>query len=243
MNGMLTQSELRALITGRSTSFAVGVRGVIAEFHWAGDERIEHDDGALEIATALGALAIRMRGDEGLTSVSAHSDGHDHGHGAGDGHDPTGNGATRVCWLPEGDALLSPARGLTELGDDDGAVRAADREQRLFDLGLGLGHVRACVRTADTTLLSVLREHQGENVLERGHPAMTAIKAHGPHRVFESASARIEVFQPIPSRARRERTPDGPHTHVLPSLIGTPDAIVSQLPHGMLPVLTLYPAH
>ena len=37
MNGMLTQSQLRALITGRSASFAVGVRGVIAEFHWAID--------------------------------------------------------------------------------------------------------------------------------------------------------------------------------------------------------------
>ena len=51
------------------------------------------------------------------------------------------------------------------------------------------------------------------------------------------------MFQPIPSRARRERTPDGPHTHVLPQLIGTPDATLSQLPVGTLPVLTLYPAH
>ena len=71
-----------------------------------------------------------------------------------------------------------------------------------------------------------------EDILSAGHPAMTAIKLHGPHRVFESASARIEVYQPIPSRARRESTPEGPHTHLLPAFIGRRDETLPALPEG-----------
>ena len=237
MSAMLTHSQLRRLVTARRVSFAVGVRGVIAEFHWAGNDTVGHDDGGLEIATARGALAIRMRGSERL-AVLTPEDGHEHGPGADDHA-----GEVQVCWLPRADALLHGPTGITDLGNDDRAVRPSEREHRLFDLGLGLGHVRACVRTGIDSLVATLRRHAGEDILENGHPAMAAIKEHGPHRVFESASARIEVFQPIPSRARRERTPDGPHTHVLPRLIGSADPMLDQLPDGALPVLTVYPAH
>ena len=87
-----------------------------------------------------------------------------------------------------------------------------------------------------------LRRHQGEDILSAGHPAMTAIKLHSPHRVFESASARIEVYQPIPSRTRRESTPEGPHTHLLPAFIGRRDESLSVLPEDARPVLTIYPS-
>ncbi len=47
-------------------------------------------------------------------------------------------------------------------------------------------------------------------------PAMAMILAANPHRVFLSRLGRIEVYQPIPPPSGK--SPQGPHTHVLPQL-------------------------
>jgi len=225
------EKTLARALASRSASLAVGVQGAIAEFHWVAGDRVAHREGPLALATARGALRITpVDGVCTATQPGARA-------GGEDGEPPL------VCWLPAERALLDQPQGLTELGPDTRAVRPADAAQVLFDLGLGLGHVRACVRSADAELLEVLRANAGGDVLAAHSPVMAAIKRHSPHRVFESRVARIEVFQPIPSPARGERTPDGPHTHLLPALIGRPDPALVELPANARAALFVYPAH
>ncbi len=213
---MPLQRDLRRLVRSRRVSFSVGVPGVLAEFHWVAGEPVDHDDGALAIATARGALRVEPRGDEGEWEADG----------------------VRTWWLPSDAACRFQDRGLAEIGPDAGAIQARHRGDILFDLGLALGHVRACVRSADPALVAALRGHVGEDILARGSAAMATIKHASPQRVFMTRMARIEVYQPIP--ARDERTPDGPHTHVLPHLLGTPDAQAARLPPGARAVLTAH---
>ena len=64
-----------------------------------------------------------------------------------------------------------------------------------------------------------------------------------PHRVFISRIGRIEVYQPIPPPSGK--SPDGPHTHVLPKLLksGRTHAATEPIPEGWIPCAHLYPQH
>lgn len=132
-------------------------------------------------------------------------------------------------------------RVLTELGADDEALADGARAARLFDLGVGAPNVEYCVRSTDPTLLEHLRRHVGERVCVAGHPLLDILVAASPHRVVRSAAGRIEIYQAID----RHRTPDGPHTHLLPDLLvsGRTHAANLPLPRGTMPVLTLHPPH
>ena len=72
---------------------------------------------------------------------------------------------------------------------------------------------------------------------------MGVILAANPHRVFVTPLGRIEVFQPIPPP--HGKSPDGPHTHVLPKLLlhRRTHAATEQIPDGWVPCAHLYPAH
>jgi hypothetical protein len=234
-----TVRELRDLLHGRSASFAVGVRGAVAEFHWAPGDRAEHICGNLGVATARGGIRITPSGEERHALLPLGDD-RRHGH---DSHDAEPRPeAPAVYWLPREAARLHGGHGLCERGPDHAALRPDDADGVIFDLGLALGHVLACVRTADPDLLAVLRAHRGVDVLTRDNPVVAAIKQHSPHRVFISRMARIEVYQRIPSRTRGEGTPTGPHTHLLPTLLGRVDASLDALPVDACPLLTVYPA-
>ena len=132
---------------------------------------------------------------------------------------------------------------LTELGPDTGGLRDCDREAILFDLGLGTLQVDACVRVSDAAVITELRTATGRSVFEAGNPAMRIIVSANPHRVFLSRLGRIEVYQPIPPP--NGRSPEGPHTHVLPKLLqhGRTHAATEQIPEGLVPCAHLYPAH
>jgi hypothetical protein len=227
-------AALRTMLHAGEASFAVGVPGIIAEFHWTDGDPLEADDGALALATARGGIRVAPRGNERV---------HEHrGAPAAHQHEGSAQPAGTWCyWLPEPEARIAPAAGLVELGPDADAIRPADRDDPLFDLGFALGHVRACVRSAEPSLLDTLRRHAGADLLAPGNPAMSAIKSAAPHRVFMTCMTRIEVYQPIPSRARGERTPDGPHTHVLPAFRNQADPLAAQLPAQARAVLTVYP--
>ena len=69
------------------------------------------------------------------------------------------------------------------------------------------------------------------------------ILAANPHRVFVSRVGRIEVFAPIP--AADGRSPEGPHTHVLPKLLHLrrTHAATEPVPDGWVPCAHLYPPH
>ena len=72
---------------------------------------------------------------------------------------------------------------------------------------------------------------------------MRIILAANPNRVFVSRIGRAEVYQPIPPPGGK--SPDGPHTHVLPKLLvhGRTHAATEPLPEGWIPCAHVYPAH
>ena len=69
------------------------------------------------------------------------------------------------------------------------------------------------------------------------------ILAANPHRVFISRLGRIEVYQPIPPASGK--SPEGPHTHVLPKLLksGRTHPATEPIPEGWVPCAHLYPPH
>lgn len=204
-------SDLRALLRAhmddRASSWSIGGYGAIAEFHWLPTDRPRRPRNDLQVVTDAGALSLELR--DGVVpypylGVSRHPD--------------RWLQAIALC-LPWRRARR-PARALlTELGADDNAVRNRDRDAVLFDLGLALPHVDACVRSDSPALLRALRAACGRPLLEPGNTVMAAIKDASPHRVFLSQLGRVEVYQPIGHAGQKPPTPLGPHTHVLPRLL------------------------
>jgi hypothetical protein len=91
---------------------------------------------------------------------------------------------------------------------------------------------RVCARSCGHALFS----HEAAALLGRHAGAQPA--AGVPQQV-----ARVEVYQPIPPADGK--TPDGPHTHVRPQLVGhrRSHAATVPIPAGWSPVLWLFPAH
>jgi hypothetical protein len=132
---------------------------------------------------------------------------------------------------------------LTELGPDKNALRAQDRDAILFDLGIGALQADLCVRVADPALAAQLRSCTGRAVLAADNPAMGHIVKASPHRVFMTRLGRIEVYQPIPDP--NGKSPEGPHTHVLPKLLShrRTHSATEPIPEGWVPCAHLYPPH
>jgi hypothetical protein len=103
--------------------------------------------------------------------------------------------------------------------------------------------IDACIRVSDPDVVAALRNHTGMSVFAPENDVMRVILTTNPHRVFVSRIGRAEVFQPIPPPGGR--SPDGPHTHVLPKLLaqGRTHAATEPLPDGWIPCAHLYPAH
>jgi hypothetical protein len=197
--------------------WSVGAPGAIAEF--VRDPGEPYDDGA----TPRGA--IRLAPPEDARAVAYRTPA---------GPDLGWNHAVAFC-VPT--SSTAPGRTvLTELGPDVDAVRSDDRDGVLFDLGLGSPAVEACVRVADPDLL---RPFTGQPLFSSGAAAL--LVEHSPHRVFRSAAGRVEVFAAIPPPDGR--SPDGPHTHLLPHLLGRTHPATVPVPDGTVPVAHLYPAH
>jgi hypothetical protein len=221
---------LRRHLHDPRSSFSIGSFGALAEFHRRVDEPLTVDaaDG-LTVATDRGA--IRIEPDADAVPLAYETLGRRAGswqHGV-------------VFCLPRQRAAGPAREVLTEIGPDRDAIRPPDRSAVLFDMGLGAVNVEFCIRTADPDLLMVLRGAVGRSVLEAGNRVMTAIVHASPHRVAISALGRAEVYQPI----GRDRTPEGPHTHVLPKLLrsGRTHAANIPVPRGLVPCLSLYPPH
>jgi len=88
-----------------------------------------------------------------------------------------------------------------------------------FDLGIGAPHIDMMVRLRadDAASRTALRGGVGHPLLAPGNPAGGAIAQASPTRIFASALARLEVHQPIP--APGARSPEGPHSHLLPKYL------------------------
>jgi hypothetical protein len=218
-----------------STSWSIGSFGAIAEFHLESDEAVtrELSSSGGVILTERGGISIELMGEcQPAPYEILRRGNHRWLHGV------------NLC-LPENLAARTGRQGLTELGADQAALRPEDRNDILFDMGLGIAHVDVCIRTADKEFLAVLRSHLGDSILTGDNPVMAAIKSNSPHRVFQSNAGRVEVYQGIGSSTKGIPTPQGPHTHVLPRLLQhrrTHAANIS-VPAGHYPSLSMFPAN
>lgn len=222
---------LAAALDDAATGWSLGAFGALAEFHRAADEdfSLEEDARGWVLSTPRGALRVR-RGTgaqllpyEGLSKLP---NAWTHG--------------VMVC-LPEVAADIGGAEGLSELGPDDEALSDDGKGQTLFDIGLGIASLQPCLRSTDGELLALLRRHLGTPFLELPADAVAAIKAAQPERVFISRLGRIEVRQRIP--ASSGVTPLGPHTHILPQLLGRGRKLSANVPvpTGSVAALAFYP--
>jgi Family of unknown function (DUF6925) len=228
-------SELLDFLTGQladaETAWSVGTFGAIAEFTRDAGEPValQNAGGSIAAVTARGALRIkahdmlRLIASESLTTQSwSHR--------------------VALC-LPEEICAMSGRTVLTEIGPDGDAMRAEDRAAILFDLGLGTLQLDACVRVAGAEIVAALRSWTGRSLFEAGNGAMGLILAANPNRVFISHVGRVEVYQPIPPPDGR--SPEGPHTHILPRLLRhkRTHAATEALPVGWVPCAHFYPPH
>lgn len=221
---------LQREISNPETQWSLGTFGAIAEFSRDPDEpvRLVRSDDIVSALTSRGAIVLkpdaapRAFASEGLTKAGWSQ-------------------RISLC-LPQEACAMSRRTALTEVGPDRDAPREEDRDSILFDLGFGALHADFCVRVGEA-LARRLRAHAGRDVFEPGNPAMGMILAANPHRVFISRLGRIEVYQPIPPPSGK--SPEGPHTHVLPRLLRNrrTHPATEPVPDGMVPCAHLYPPH
>jgi hypothetical protein len=222
---------LQLEISNPDTQWSLGTFGAIAEFSRDHDEpvRLIQSAEAVSAVTARGGIAlkphaaIRAFASEGITKTGW-------------------NQRVALC-LSQDDCAMNRRAALTEIGRDHDAPREADRDSVLFDLGFAALQADFCIRIGDPVFAARLREHTGRAVFEPGNPAMGMILAANPHRVFISRIGRIEVYQPIPPPSGK--SPEGPHTHVLPRLLksGRTHPATEPVPEGLVPCAHLYPPH
>ncbi|MFY9293643.1 MAG: hypothetical protein WAP03_23515 [Methylorubrum rhodinum] len=221
---------LREALADPGTAWSLGSFGAIAEFLRDADEpAIALPDRRLGLATARGAIALDVLPElRPLAYETGFSSGWNH--------------AVALC-LPEGACAMGRRTVVTELGPDGGAARPEDRDAILFDLGLGMLAVDACMRTRDPAALACLREGVGRPLFDPANPIGARLAAMSPHRVFRARFGRIEVFSDIPGPGGT--SPEGPHTHVLPKLLkgGRTHAATTPIPVGLVPCAAIHPPH
>lgn len=223
---------MTAALSDPRTGVAVGTFGAIAEFLRAPGAVRDHEHAGRTHTVRTDGGAARITVTDDLVARAWRR--------------PTGAGtgwthALALC-LPV-DRAAGPGRTVvTELGPDTEPVDGADGADRavLVDLGLGVAHLEACVRTEDPDLLARLRAAAGRPLSAEVSGALVAA---GPTRVFRTAVARVEVATPIPPPTGQ--SPAGPHTHLLPALLahGRTHAATDPVPDGHVAVATLFPPH
>lgn len=222
---------LASQLADTEAGWSVGTFGAIAEFTREAGEAFDLARSAGDISVVTGKGGVRIVPHPELRLIASES--------------PTSESWSHrvaLC-LPRDVCAMHGRVTLTEIGADQDALRHPDRSGVLFDLGLGALQIDACIRVNDADVVRALRDRAGRSVFAPGNDAMAIILAVNPHRVFISRVGRAEVFQPIPPPGGR--SPDGPHTHVLPKLLahGRTHAATEPLPDGWVPCAHLYPAH
>jgi hypothetical protein len=232
---MVVTTQMMYFLAGQladaDASWSIGTFGAIAEFSGDANEaaELQQTTDAIGVVTGKGGLCIVPHPNLRLiASESPATESWSH--------------RMALC-LPHGSCAMSGRQVFTEIGADDGALRPQDRDGILFDLGLGILQIDACIRASDPAVVAALQGCTGKSVFAPGNDAMRIILAANPHRAFVSRIGRVEVFQPIPPPDGK--SPDGPHTHVLPKLLShrRAHAATEPLPEGWVPCAHLYPPH
>jgi hypothetical protein len=224
------EALLRAHLADPACAWSLGSYGAVATFSRDADEPARPvAEGRIGWITGRGAIALTAVPDlRPFAYETGFSDGWSQ--------------AVALC-LPDAACAMGRRAVLTELGPDVAAVRPQDRTAILFDLGLGLDAVDACVRVADPAAVDRLRAGIGQAIFAAGSAAGRTIATLGPHRVFIARFGRIEVYTPVPPAGGA--TPPGPHSHVLPRLLRLrrTHAATAPIPAGLVPCASLHPGH
>lgn len=221
--------RLAKLSADRDTVWTLGVYGAVGEFWCVGDEPVSRtaQDGTLVLTTARGGLRLRV---PRATRLFERIDGQ-------------GRVTRLVLALHRAHLKESPAAAVTELGTDTDALAPEHRSDHLFDLGLARYGLRFCIRTGRAELLAALRAQAGQPVAAALPALIGPLLAHNPHRVLLGPAGRMEIRLPIGGSDASPRTPDGPHTHLLPELLATGRDLEPglDLPGDYLSCLSVYP--
>lgn len=217
---------IESQLADAGATWTVGVGGAIAEFQRRPAEPAAR--GPRCVVTARGGVRLDLPAGVEVVAYETPS-------GPGQRWDH----AISFC-LPAEDARRGNRSVVTRLGPDDDAVRPRDRAAILYDLGLGIPTVDACVRTADPALRDLLEDACGEPL---DSETVTTLVRRSPHRVFVGACGRVEVFAHIAQPGTD--TPDGPHTHVRPELLRPEHTHPGTAPigPGLVTCMTLHPVH
>lgn len=218
------------------SSWSMGSYGAVAEFFQdSGEAIVGRSLDELTRFTPRGGIRIEARGDIGICAYDNSSS-----HGIARQH-------IALC-LPEESSKMSGNEALTELGPDRAAIDENDRDAILFDLGVssmgsGCFQLDFCIRSDDSSLVDFLRKHCDSSIFERGSPVYPRLLESQPHRVVITRLGRIEVYQVIGGERTDDKTPEGPHTHLLPDLLSlnvthSADAPIQK---GWVPCAFLYP--
>jgi hypothetical protein len=217
---------IAGLLEKPDIGWSIGSFGAVGEFVRDPDEpaAVHRAADRVTVVTARGAIRVVASDLSALAWDSLSGDGETWGH------------ALAFCAeRPE-----TPPAVVRALGSDTDAIRAEDRDALLFDLGVGCGCVTMAARTRDPTLVAALAAAEGRAFLAAPGLAAAVLGAQ-PHRVLRSPAGRIEVFQPIPPADGR--SPEGPHTHLLPRLIAKdrPHSANTPIPGGWQSALSMHP--
>ncbi|MEP4997089.1 hypothetical protein [Pseudophaeobacter sp.] len=225
------QQILKTALTQEDCGWNMGSFGAIGEFHHVYGDPAPADHAGLMQLTSRGGVRIdRLEGVRPVAYETLSPKPH------------RWTQAVSLC-LPTEDAAKHQRDEVTALGPDTDALRMEDRSAELFDMGLGQYQADFCIRTADPELLAVLNQNAGRSLFEQGNPAMGAIlKAH-PHRVVLTQIGRVEVYQMIGGPDTGGKSPEGPHTHVLPKLLKADrtHSANTPIPEGWVPCCGVHP--
>ncbi len=218
------------------SSWSMGSYGAVAEFFQDADEALD-SNATEELVQITPRGGIRLEVNEDL-GICAYQDAGSHG---------TSQQHIALC-LPDESSRMSANTVLTELGPDSAALSDDARDNTLFDLGvssLGSGcfQLDFCIRTGDSSLIDFLRDHCGSSIFEHGSPVFGRLIEAQPHRVAITRLGRIEVYQEIGGEQSDDKTPEGPHTHLLPELLSLNLTHSADTPikDGWVPCAFLYP--
>ena len=220
---------IEAFLDDPHAAWSLGTFGAIAEFMRDPDEPVTGH--ATTRITDRGAISLDPTAGFQLFAHEKPS------------RDGQGWSQTIELCLPTDEAAMHRRTKLTELGPDQKALRKEDRNAILFDMGLDAYQVDVCIRSADPATIDILRSGVGRSLADPANPVMSQLPRLSPNRVFICRFGRIEIFQPIPPPDGK--SPEGPHTHVLPQLLKSKrtHAATTAMPEGFVPCMQIYPLH
>ena len=210
-------------VSQRRGTWVTGTPGAVAEFPCTPERRIDVDASDASVVARAADAAFRLRVSDKIRAF-AFTD-----------------GSQIVLGMPKGRANMTSHTAVQTLGTDADAIDETHRSDKLFDFGLGRKSSRFCVRTGDDALAQSLSDQTGRHWSEVMPAIRQDLIAASPHRVVESAAARVEVFAPIPEPGTK--SPSGAHTHFLPDFLNSGEEIPASLalPSFAMPVAIFYP--